>query len=234
MINRRSLLLSGAATLLASCRENPSVDQSAKPKGLRLLEPPYAAGWTQAGIPDEGRIGVADAVLSLGAGQPMTGAKFAAWPELALPATGFSIRYEAMRVTGEDFFGTVTFPVPGRDSHVSFVLGGWGGTVTEDAKQIFHSSQIEGTGDNFVSYANPELDKAIDEARLVADMSKGAPLWHKVHQIIHQDQPYTFLYQEKQLNLVDGRFRGNVPTKKLGLSPSNEWYVPSALQKYKD
>jgi hypothetical protein len=130
MINRRSLLLSGAATLLAGCRENPSVEESGKPKVLRLLEPPYAAGWTQAGIPDEGRIGVADAVLSLGLGQPMTGAKFVDWPELALPATGFSIRYEAMRVTGEDFFGTVTFPVPGRDSHVSFVLGGWGGTVT--------------------------------------------------------------------------------------------------------
>lgn len=120
------------------------------------------------------------------------------------------------------------------DRQIDAACMGWGGTVTEDAKQIFHSSEIAGTGDNFVSYSNPDLDKAIDEARSVADLEKGAPLWHKVHRIIHQDQPYTFLYERKQLTLVDGRFRGDVPTKKLGISPSSEWYVPSALQKYKD
>ncbi|MDB6006315.1 MAG: hypothetical protein JWR15_3302, partial [Prosthecobacter sp.] len=38
-----------------------------------------------------------------------------------------AIEFEAMRVEGNDFFSTVTFPV--NDSHVSLVVGGWGGTL---------------------------------------------------------------------------------------------------------
>ncbi len=120
------------------------------------------------------------------------------------------------------------------DRQLDAACMGWGGVVEEDPKQLFHSTSREGTGDNYVGYSNPELDKTIDEARTIADMDKGLPLWHKVHRIIHEDQPYTFLYQEKQLTLVDGRFKGVEPTKKLGLSTQLEWYVPSALQKYKD
>jgi hypothetical protein len=59
----------------------------------------------------------------------MTGATFPAWDKLSLPPS-YVLEYEAMRVTGEDFFGTVTFPVREGAAHVSFVLGGWGGTVT--------------------------------------------------------------------------------------------------------
>ena len=60
----------------------------------------------------------------------MTGSRFTRWLEAGLPSTGYAIEYEAMRVEGEDFFGTVTFPVGSHDSHASFVLGGWGGAVT--------------------------------------------------------------------------------------------------------
>lgn len=68
-------------------------------------------------------------VLTLPAGQPMTGAKWTGWTE-QLPGTGYAIEYEAMRVEGEDIFGMVTFPVGSHQSHATFVLGGWGGTVT--------------------------------------------------------------------------------------------------------
>ncbi|HZZ42668.1 MAG TPA: ABC transporter substrate-binding protein [Tepidisphaeraceae bacterium] len=120
------------------------------------------------------------------------------------------------------------------DRQIDAACMGWSATPIDDPKQIFDSSEIAGTGDNYISYSNPELDKTIDAAREIVDMKKAIPLWHKVHRIIHDDQPYTFLYQEKQLTLVNGRFRGDVATKKLGVSPSNEWYVPAALQKYKD
>jgi peptide/nickel transport system substrate-binding protein len=120
------------------------------------------------------------------------------------------------------------------DRQIDAACMGWGGVVEADPMQLFHSSAMEGTGDNYCSYSNPELDKTIEEARAIADIDKGLPLWHKVHRLIHEDQPYTFLYQEKQLTLVDGRFRGVEPTKKLGLSSQLDWYVPAALQKYKE
>lgn len=95
-----------------------------------LLEPPHEAAWSQAGIPDEGRVALAGGVLSLESGLPMTGAKFTAWENEGLPGTNYAIEYEARRVEGRDIFGMVTFPVASHDAHATFVLGGWGGTVT--------------------------------------------------------------------------------------------------------
>ena len=40
----------------------------------------------------------------------------------------YEVELEAKRVDGSDFFATTTFPV-GKDC-CSFVVGGWGGTVT--------------------------------------------------------------------------------------------------------
>ena len=57
----------------------------------------------------------------------MTGVRFDAWDSAALPRTRYAIEYEAMRVEGNDFFGTVTFPV--NDTHATLIVGGWGGTL---------------------------------------------------------------------------------------------------------
>ncbi len=68
--------------------------------------------------------------ITLLTGLPMTGCKFAAWSELGLPGTGYRIHYEALRVEGEDSFGMCTFPVSSHEGHATFVIGGWGGTLT--------------------------------------------------------------------------------------------------------
>jgi hypothetical protein len=52
---------------------------------------------------------------------------FPAWFTDGLPATDYALTYEAMRVSGSDFFGSVTFPVRDEKTFVTFVLGGWGG-----------------------------------------------------------------------------------------------------------
>lgn len=65
---------------------------------------------------------------TLKAGSPMTGLVFPTWEQDGLPVTGYRISYEAMRVSGEDFFGSVTFPVGSVERCVTFVLGGWGGS----------------------------------------------------------------------------------------------------------
>ncbi len=70
-----------------------------------------------------------DGVMALPAGEPMTGAAFPSWKEPDFPSTNYRVSYEARRLEGDDFFGTVTFPV-GETAAASFVLGGWGGTVT--------------------------------------------------------------------------------------------------------
>ena len=92
-----------------------------------LLSGEFAPAWKAAGIPEEGSVTIQNGEITLQPGQPMTGAQFAEWKSAGLPLSRYAIEYEAMRVEGNDFFGTVTFPVG--DSHVSLVVGGWGGTL---------------------------------------------------------------------------------------------------------
>ncbi len=53
-------------------------------------------------------------------------------------------------------------------------------------------------------------------------------LWHRFHRILHEEQPFTFLFTQPSLAFVDGRFR-NVHYRPLRLYTS-EWYVPLEAQ----
>lgn len=114
-----------------------------------------------------------------------------------------------------------------------------GGSVEGDITQMFHSAQIEDKGDNFPSYSNPELDKLIDQAKSTVDKDARLPLWRQCHRILHEDQPYTFLTNQKALSFYDKRIQ-NIKPSKLGLNYVQiyvmpiPWYVPSGQQKYKE
>ncbi|MEQ1622742.1 MAG: ABC transporter substrate-binding protein [Methylococcales bacterium] len=110
----------------------------------------------------------------------------------------------------------------------------WTGVIESDLYQIFHSSQIANNGDNRIGYANPELDKLIEEARSTVDESKRMPLWQKAERILYEDQPYTFLVRNKRLAFIDKRIN-NVQMTKIGLNIGLlplETYVPALQQKY--
>jgi peptide/nickel transport system substrate-binding protein len=114
---------------------------------------------------------------------------------------------------------------------------GWGGVVETDPHQIFHSSQIADQGDNRTHYINKELDAAIEEARRTVDDEKRMKLWNRIHEILHEDQPYTFMFNRPSLVFINGRIK-NVAVTKLGLNylrlyPNPvPWYVPKSQQKY--
>lgn len=107
----------------------------------------------------------------------------------------------------------------------------WTAGIETDIFQMFHSSQMLAGGDNFVSYRNPRLDEVIEQARTTVEEAERLPLWREAHRILHEDQPYTFLFFPNSLRFVDDRV-ANVKKVRLGLNPSEEWYVPAAKQKY--
>jgi peptide/nickel transport system substrate-binding protein len=112
---------------------------------------------------------------------------------------------------------------------------GWTSGLETDLYQMFHSSQIEGGGNNFIHYRNPELDRLIVEARATVDEAKRMPLWQAAETELYQDQPYTFLMRRKSLVFIDRRIRNIVNTKvglNLGAVPI-ENYVPAAEQRYR-
>jgi ABC-type transport system substrate-binding protein len=74
----------------------------------------------------------------------------------------------------------------------------WGaGGVDWDPKQIWHSVSAQGTGSNFIGYANPEVDRLIDQARKLYKKEDRVPLLRRVHQLIADDYPYVFFFNSQ-------------------------------------
>ncbi len=96
---------------------------------------------------------------------------------------------------------------------------------------------MAGDGDDFMSYKNPQLDATIEKAQGTIDEKARLALWHQCERILHDDQPYTFLYSQKVLVFMDKRIT-NFRTTRSGSNmiwtwcQPMPWYVPESLQKY--
>lgn len=117
------------------------------------------------------------------------------------------------------------------DRNFDSVEANWGGVIEEDPYQLFHSSQIQKRGSNFVSFNNRQADKLIEQARRELNEEKRYALYHKLQRILHEEQPYTFLMTRPRYYFIDKRFE-NVIVHKLGINQF-EWYVPKEKQRYK-
>ena len=110
------------------------------------------------------------------------------------------------------------------DSHdFDAVILGWTMPFESDLYQVWHSSQMKDEGSNFISYSNPELDKLIEDVRIELDYGRRHVVYKKIHGILYEDQPYTFLYCLPTLVAVSKRF-GNVNVHKAGLDYT-EWVI---------
>ncbi len=112
------------------------------------------------------------------------------------------------------------------------VLLAWQLSRDPDVYDIFHSSKSQPGGFNFVSYKNPEVDHLLDEGRREFDESKRAVIYHRVHEILADEEPYTFLYVPQATPAVSRRFR-EVRQAPIGIGFNFiQWYVPKDEQKY--
>lgn len=105
----------------------------------------------------------------------------------------------------------------------------WSMGVESDPYQIWSSTQSL-TGSNFVGFEDSRADKLINQARQEFDRNKRIELYNEFANIVHEEQPYTFLFCSMSTVAVSNRFR-NVEVYPLGLDPLR-WYVPAELQKY--
>jgi peptide/nickel transport system substrate-binding protein len=111
------------------------------------------------------------------------------------------------------------------------VVLGWQMSTTEpDAYQVWHSSQAANKGSNAISYKNARVDEILEQYRREFDPQKRIQMYKEFQEIIHDEQPYTFLYVSKRVSAVHRRFQG-VEVFPDGLRPI-DWWVPVTRQKY--
>ena len=110
---------------------------------------------------------------------------------------------------------------------------GWAMSTTEpDPYQIWHSSQAKGEGSNSISFINERVDELIELNRREYDSSKRIEYMMEFQEILHDEQPYTFIYVSKSNRLMHKRFQNaNVYPFRPGYDPF-EWWVPTSLHKY--
>jgi peptide/nickel transport system substrate-binding protein len=111
----------------------------------------------------------------------------------------------------------------------------WGGVIETDPYQLWHSTQAVVRGSNHVGFINPEGDKILEDARLIFDRTERAKGYHRFGEILHEEQPYTFLYIRKNKVAIDKRFRGVKLYPYIdpyNIDPTEIW-VPKHLQRYK-
>jgi len=107
---------------------------------------------------------------------------------------------------------------------------GWVLPLYPDPYSTWHSSQTQEGGYNRVWFENAEADRLIEDARVEFDRDQRIKLYHRLHEILHDEQPYTFLHCPAELVAVDKRFHG-IKVYPYGLDPE-EWWVPKELHKY--
>lgn len=97
-------------------------------------------------------------------------------------------------------------------------LGGWClGTPPEDLRSLWHSEgALEKGSANFIGFQNTEADKIIEQLKYEYNGDKRLALYHRFHEIVHEEAPYAFLWSRTSPLL----YRGYV--KNL--------FVPSALK----
>ncbi|MBI4226769.1 MAG: peptide-binding protein [Candidatus Omnitrophica bacterium] len=113
------------------------------------------------------------------------------------------------------------------------VLLGWSLSRDPDLYDIFHSSKT-GEGEfNFVGYASPEIDRLLLEGRRTFNEGRRRVIYHEIHRILAEDQPYTFLFVPDALPIVHRRVRG-IEASPIGIGYNFiDWYVPEGQQRYK-
>jgi hypothetical protein len=95
-----------------------------KERWKRLFDGKTLAGWTAAKFGEGGKAHVKGGAIVMEKGKLMSGVTYTAG---GFPKMDYEVTFEGKRLSGDDFFCTVTFPVG--DDFCSFVVGGWGGTV---------------------------------------------------------------------------------------------------------
>jgi len=114
----------------AEAPQEAAVDEEAAetaeaPGEIVLFNGVDLTGWESTRFGGEGDVFVnEEGHLEFGFGAVITGVHWTGDP----PSTGqYEVELEAMKLDGHDFFCALTFPV--KESHATFVVGGWGGGV---------------------------------------------------------------------------------------------------------
>jgi peptide/nickel transport system substrate-binding protein len=109
---------------------------------------------------------------------------------------------------------------------------GWGIGSDPDQSAVWHSSQTGPDQLNHIGYSNPVVDELLERGKASCNEAERAPYYHRLHEVLAEDQPLVFLYWGQTLPVVASRVYGIVPTTNGIIYNFEKWFVPKELQRY--
>lgn len=109
-------------------------------------------------------------------------------------------------------------------------VSGWSVDFNFDPTDLFSTRAIEGKY-NYPSYSNPRADTLMQQALTTLDRERAKPLWYEYQEIIHRDQPYTFLYYLEERVGMSNRLRGVEADARGYLVSVTDWWIPASMQR---
>jgi hypothetical protein len=105
-------------------QENSKIQQEAIEDGWKyLFDGESLEGWQITNFGTEGPVNISGNNIILGMGDGCTGITWTG----NFPKMDYEVSLEAKKISGNDFFCGMTFPVS--NTYCSFIVGGWGGPV---------------------------------------------------------------------------------------------------------
>jgi hypothetical protein len=185
-------------------KPEPAKEAAAAPKAadvIPLFDGKTLGKWKKTAFGGEGDVFVnEDGHLEFGFGAVITGVN---WSEAPPATSNYELSLEAMKLDGNDFFVALTFPV--KDSHATFVVGGWGGGVVG-------ISSVD------------DLNASENETMSIEGFEKD--VWYKIRVRVSDDQLQAWINDDEAVTLdLEGR--------KISLLPGDiELSVPIGIAAY--
>jgi peptide/nickel transport system substrate-binding protein len=110
------------------------------------------------------------------------------------------------------------------------MIAEWAFDDSADISTLFHSKETGAWRNNFISYSNPEVDGLIIEAKTTLDREKQRTINQKLHALLADDQPYTFLWTVTNYAAIHKKVRHVDIQPFKFFTFVDGWYIPTKEQ----
>ena len=111
------------------------------------------------------------------------------------------------------------------------MFAAWVFDDSADISSLFHSAEVGPWKNNFGAYSNPEVDSLIVESKLTLDHEKRRTINRKLHEIIADENPYTFLWTITNYAAYNKKLRRVAIHPYKFFSFADNWYIPKSEQR---
>jgi peptide/nickel transport system substrate-binding protein len=111
------------------------------------------------------------------------------------------------------------------------MFASWVFDDSADISSLFHSAEAGPWKNNFGAFSNPEVDSLIVESKLTLDHEKRRTINRKLHEIIADENPYTFLWTITNYAAYNKKLRRVAIHPYKFFSFADDWYIPESEQR---